>query len=138
LGKTDGYKYGTGGNWCSEFVSWCLRQAFEWDDVPAGSIGSDDLVEDFRAMGRAVPGADVCDGTYALVQGDYLQVDSGNHSVLFYSYLSGRNGSEVDPPSSPSGSTWIRRLEGNSGSVPRGVRIGDRQLNSIDNVGRTG
>jgi hypothetical protein len=140
LGKTDGYKYGTGRNWCSEFASWCIRQAFEWHDVPSGNIGSDDLVEYFRGKGRAVSGADVRNGSYTLTQGDYLQVNAGEHSELFYSYVSARNGSEVAAPSSPSGTTWIRCVGGNE-SVgqpgPTAVHMNDRQLSSVDNVGRT-
>jgi hypothetical protein len=138
LGKTDGYKYGTGRNWCSEFASWCIRKAFEWHDVPSGNIGSDDLVTYFTGRGRAVAGADVRNGTYTLTQGDYLQVAGGAHSELFYSYVDGENGAEIAPPSSPSGSTWIRCVGGNEGpSVPRAVRLNDRQLSSVENVGRT-
>lgn len=138
LGKTDGYKYGTGRNWCSEFASWCIRQAFEWHDVPSGNIGSDDLVAFFTAKARNVPGADVRNGTYVLTQGDYLQVAGGEHSELFYSYVDGENGAEIAPPSSSSGTTWIRCIGGNEGaSVPRAVRMNDRQLNTVDNVGRT-
>lgn len=138
LGKTDGYKYGTGSAWCSEFAAWCIRQAFEWHDVPWGSVDSDGLVAFFALKGRSVTGADVRNGTYTLTQGDYLQVGGRTHSELFYSYVDGENGAEVAPPSSPSGATWIRCIGGNEGpSVPRAVRMNDRQLSSIDNVGRT-
>lgn len=140
LGKTDGYKYGTGGQWCSEFAAWCLKKSVEWDDVPMGSIWSGDLVDYFRSKGRLESGTDVISGEYTLKEGDYLQLNGESHSGLFYHYISRRGGSRIDPPRSPTGSTWIRCIEGNvSGpdSDVGAVRVVDRQLSSIDNVGRT-
>lgn len=134
LGKTDGYKYGTGGLWCSEFAAWCLKKSEGWDDVPMGNIGSNDLVNYFRDKRRLVSGADVISGEHTLKEGDYLQLNGGTHSGLFYQYIDRRGGGRIDPPSSPTGNTWIRCIEGNVG---RAVRVVDRQLGNIDNVGRT-
>ena len=134
LGKTDGYKYGTGGLWCSEFAAWCLKKSVEWDDVPMGSIDSEDLVDYFRSKGRLESGTDVISGEYTLKEGDYLQLNGESHSGLFYHYINGRGGSRIDPPSPPTRSTWIRCIEGNA---TRAVRVVDRQLSTVDNVGRT-
>jgi len=134
LGKTDGYKYGTGRLWCSEFVSWCLRKSVYWSDVPSGNIGSDDLVDYFSRKSRLASGSDVRAGSYSLKEGDYLQLNGGTHSGIFYQYINRQGGTRIDPPSSPSENTWIRCIEGNTS---RAVRIIDRQLSTVDNAGKT-
>jgi len=138
LGKTDGYKYGIARSWCSEFAAWCLKKSVEWDDIPMEDIDSIMLVDYFRDKGRLVSGTDVISGEYTLKEGDYLQLNNESHSGLFYHYINGRGGSRIDPPRSPTGSTWIQCIEGNVGpSAPRAVRVVDRPLSTIDNVGRT-
>ncbi len=82
-------------------------------------------------------GSDVTNGTYTLNEGDYLQVDSRGHSALFYRYIDSQGGSGITPPDSPTGNTWIRCIEGNLGPErPKPVVINDRQLSTIDNVGK--
>ncbi len=140
LGKTDGYKYGTGRLWCSEFAAWCLKKSVEWDDVPIGNIDSNDLVDYFRAKRRLASETDVINGEYTLLEGDYLQLNGAEHSGLFYQYINRRGGSRIDPPASPNGNTWIRCVEGNVSRLDTGVgvvRVVDRQLRTIDNVGKT-
>lgn len=50
LGKTNGYKYGTGRLWCSEFASWCLWKEGFW--TPQGNIGTVEMKAWFNARGR--------------------------------------------------------------------------------------
>ena len=88
LGKTDGTKYGTTHDWCSEFASWCLRKAGWWDAPRpprvSGNIGSSDMEDYFEDKGRMYTKQQLIDGEYALTEGDYLRFD--NHSALFIKY----------------------------------------------------
>ena len=138
LGKTDGYKYGIARSWCSEFAAWCFKKSGGWDDIPMGDIDSNMLVDYFRDKRRLVPGTDVINGVYTLKEGDYLQLNGRTHSGLFYQYIDREGGSRIDPPDSPTRNTWTRCIEGNVGpSAPKAVRFVDRQLRSIDNLGKT-
>ena len=108
-----------------------------------GNIGSDDLVDYFRDNSRLVSGTDVINGVYTLKEGDYLQLNGETHSGLFYHYIDGIGGRRIDPPRSPTGNTRIRCIEGNvsteeiDGVEVGAVRVVDRQLRTIDNVGKT-
>lgn len=88
LGKTDGTKYGTTHDWCSEFASWCLRKAGWWDSPrPArlsDNIGSGDMQNYFDGKRRMYTQAQLTGGQYVLTEGDYLRFD--NHSALFVRY----------------------------------------------------
>ncbi len=131
LGKTDGYKYGTGGEWCSEFASWCLRKA-GWD-TPTGNIGSDDMIDFFDDKGRLYSRNDVRNKTYVPKAGDYVAMDwdgdgEGDHSLIFSHWKGG------SVPSTITNNTEFRTIEGNvSGGA---VRTRDRRVGDILNVGK--
>jgi hypothetical protein len=124
LGKSDGTKYGTGGAWCSEFTSWCLRKAL-WG-TPTGSIGSSTMENYFKNRGRRYTLGQILNKDYVLNCGDYLRVNNGTHSCLFIRY--------IDSSSNPTGSTRIRTVEGNYG---RTVKVVTRRLSSVNAVGNT-
>lgn len=88
LGKTDGTKYGTTHDWCSEFASWCLRKAGWWDAPKpprvTDNIGSRTMEDYFNSKGRKFTKQRLLDGDYSLTEGDYLRFN--NHSALFIRY----------------------------------------------------
>jgi hypothetical protein len=120
IGKTDHTKYGTGTVWCSEFASWCLRKAL-WD-TPVGDIGSGNMQDYFESIGRKYTKAQLLDGTYELVKGDYLKFP--NHSALFIEYL----GDPKDP------NTKMKTIDGN---VSATVGIRTHKISSLVSVGCT-
>lgn len=125
IGKSDGTKYGSTGAWCSEFASWCLRKAM-WEP-PVGNIGSQALEDYFSGLGRKYTHDQLIAGDYQLVAGDYIRFEwanGGQHSGIFIEY--------IDDPSSPSDSTTIRTIEGNSTST---VRVRTREFKDILSVG---
>lgn len=124
LGKTDGFKYGQGSAWCSEFASWCLRKAL-WD-TPTGSIGSQSMENYFNGLGRKYTGAQVLDKKYVLTPGDYLRMFDGGHSGLFVRY--------IDRSATPTAETRIKTIEGNTGKA---VRVRTRKLKDLTSVGNT-
>lgn len=127
LGKTDGRKYGTTSEWCSEFASWCLRKGL-WG-TPAGNIGSADMEDYFQDRGRKYSRAQILSKTYTLFEGDYLRFewdDGGHHSGLFLYY--------VDDASNPTEQTRIKTIEGNTGSR---VAVKTRTLHDVISVGNT-
>jgi len=121
-GKTDGFKYGQGTLWCSEFASWCLRKAL-WD-TPPGSIGSQDMEDYFNGLERMYTHDQIINSEYVLKTGDYLRPFNGNHSGLFVSY--------IDSATDPSDSTKIKTIEGNTGSR---VNVKTRTLGDLPSVG---
>ena len=123
LGKTDGYKYGSGDAWCSEFASWALwKEGFM---TPAGNIASGDLKAWFSAQDRLYTRAQVKSKTYVPKQGDYLSINDGGHSCLFLEW--------VDPTDTITDNTRFRTLDGNAGST---VKICNRTVGVIDAVGK--
>jgi hypothetical protein len=123
IGKTNGYKYGTGNLWCSEFASWALfREGFM---TPYGNIGTDEMKAWFSARGRLYTRTQVKNKTYVPKQGDYISINSGGHSVLFLDW--------VDPTTTITDSTRFRALEGNSSDT---VRVVTRSVSCIDRVGK--
>lgn len=121
IGKTDYKKYGTGTIWCSEFASWCLRKAL-WD-TPVGNIGSGHMQNYFERIGRKYTRAQLLDGTYKLIKGDYLKFP--DHSALFLEYLG-------DPRNS---NTKMKTIDGNSSSTV-GVRT-HHKIGDLVSVGCT-
>jgi hypothetical protein len=124
LGKSDGSKYGTGGAWCSEFASWCLRKAL-WG-TPTGSIGSSHMESYFKNLGRKYTKNQVLNKDYVLNCGDYLRMFDCTHSGLFIRY--------VDSSASPTIKTRIKTIEGNTSST---VNVKTRKLGDLDSVGNT-
>ena len=125
IGKTDGRKYGTGGKWCSEFASWCIKKAM-WN-TPHGSIDSQSMENYFRSIGRKQTHDDLLSRKYRLVQRDYLRfqwTSGGFHSGIFIEY--------IDDPAIPGEGTTIRTIEGNAGGK---VTITTRTYQNIFSVG---
>jgi len=123
IGKTNGYKYGTGNLWCSEFASWALWK--EGWPTPAGNIGTDNMKAWFAARGRLYTRAQVRNKTYVPKQGDYLSINNGGHSCLFLDWL--------DPTGTITDGTRFRTLDGNWSQT---VRIVERTVAEIDRVGK--
>ena len=123
IGKTDYTKYGTGTVWCSEFASWCLRKAL-WD-TPVGSFGSGAMEKFFADRGRKFTKAQVTNGEYKPVTGDYLRFP--NHSALFVKYL----GANPDPTDD---TTKMLTIDGNVSST---VGLRKRSVGSLISVGCT-
>lgn len=127
LGKADGTKYGSTGAWCSEFASWALRKAL-WE-TPPGNIGSQSMENYFDGIGRKFSIAEVLNGDYVLNPGDYVRfqwASGGQHSGIFMEY--------IDSSSSPTTSTRIRTIEGNTGST---VKVRTRDFGDVISVGNT-
>lgn len=127
LGKTDGRKYGTTGQWCSEFASWCLRKAL-WD-TPTGALDSQDLEDYFTDEERKYTQAQILSKTYTLYEGDYMRFqwsDGGHHSGLFMYY--------IDDANNPTAATRFRTIEGNTGLR---VAVKTRTLGDVLSVGNT-
>jgi len=124
LGKTDGYKYGTGNSWCSEFASWCLRRD-GWD-TPTGSIGTSDMRSFFSNLGRLYTQAQILNGTYIPASGDYFSLWDGGHSVILAYWVD-------DPSLGITESTRYVTIEGNCGQA---VRTVTRDVGDIDHVGK--
>ena len=127
LGKTDGRKYGTTSQWCSEFASWCLRKGL-WG-TPAGNIGSEDMEDYFADRGRKYTRGQILNKAYTLFEGDYLRFewsDGGHHSGLFLYY--------VDDANNPTEETRLRTIEGNTGAR---VAVKTRTLHDVISVGNT-
>ena len=125
IGKTDGSKYGSNGQWCSEFSSWCLQKAM-WD-TPAGNIGSQAMEDYFADLGRMYTHDQLIDEDYRLVAGDYIRFEwasGGHHSGIFIEY--------IDDPSSPTDGTTIRTIEGNASST---VKVTTRTFSNVLSVG---
>lgn len=122
LGKTNGYKYGDGSLWCSEFASWCI-----WKEglmTPAGSIGTENMKNWFGRLGRLYTRDQVKNKTYVPKPGDYLSINNGDHSCIFLKWL--------DSTGTISDSTRFRTLDGNWGQR---VTVVDRDVSQIDRVG---
>jgi len=124
LGKTDGDKYGTSSAWCSEFASWCLRRD-GWS-TPKGSISTKHMKNYFDNLNRLYTQSDLYNGKYTPAAGDYLSLNDGGHSAIFFDWVGGK-------PSKITSSSKFRTVEGNYGSA---VRIGTRYASSIDHVGK--
>lgn len=125
LGKTDGSKYGTNSDWCSEFASWCLRKAL-WD-TPTGSIGSSDMESYFNSIGRKKTKEQVLNKQYKLKEGDYIRLP--NHSILFIRYLNA--GDAINP-------TAGSRLVTIEGNTSRTVSVRDnKRIEQILSIGNT-
>lgn len=125
IGKTDGSKYGSLDEWCSEFASWCLRKAL-WD-TPGGNIGSQAMEDYFSGLGRMFTHDQLLDEDYRLVAGDYIRFEwanGGQHSGIFIEY--------IDDPLCPDDGTTIRTIEGNASST---VRVATRTFQNILSVG---
>ncbi len=123
IGKTDGYKYGTGNLWCSEFASWALwKEGFM---TPAGNIGTDDMKDWFSARGRLYTRTQVRNKTYVPKPGDYLSINSGGHSCLFLEW--------VDSTDTITNGTRFKTIDGNSSDT---VRVVTRTVGAIDRVGK--
>jgi len=122
LGKTDGFKYGTGNLWCSEFASWELYK--EGFMTPYGNIGTDNMKAWFEDRGRLYTRSQVTSKTYVPRQGDYLSINGGGHSCLFLEW--------VDSTDTITTSTRFRTLDGNWGQT---VTIVTRTVAEIDRVG---
>jgi len=124
IGKTNGYKYGTGRLFCSEFASWALHM--EGFMTPYGNIGTDNMKAWFSARGRLYTRSQVKAKTYVPKQGDYLSINGGGHSCLFLEW--------VDDPSDPiTDATRFKTLDGNSGQT---VKVVTRTVGVIDRVGK--
>ena len=123
LGKTNGYKYGTGRLWCSEFASWCLAKEGFW--TPQGNIGTDHMKDWFSARGRLYTRSQVTSETYVMRAGDYLSLWGGDHSALFVSW--------IDSTTNITTSTRFYTIEGNTGSH---VEVKIRDVGDIDRVGK--
>jgi len=127
LGKTDGTKYGSTGQWCSEFASWCLRK--EMWGTPTGNIGSQVMEDYFAGNGRMHTQAQLLNGDYVLSPGDYVRFEWSNgnhHSGIFRHY--------IDDASSPTLNTRIATIEGNTGST---VATRTRTFSNVLSVGNT-
>jgi len=124
LGKTDGYKYGTGELWCSEFASWCLRKN-GWD-TPTGSIGTSSMRNFFDNLGRLYTQSHILSGTYNPKMGDYLSLRDGGHSAIFVKWID-------DPNKGINKNSSLQTIEGNTGKA---VRIRIREVGDIDHVGK--
>lgn len=122
LGKTNGYKYGSGAEWCSEFASWCLWKEGFW--TPTGSIGTTDMKNWFSARGRLYTRTQVRNKSYNLRTGDYLSLWSGSHSALFVEW--------IDSTTTITNATRFRTIEGNTGDH---VDVRTRTVGDIDRVG---
>jgi hypothetical protein len=105
LGKTNGYKYGDGRLWCSEFASWCLWKEGFW--TPRGNIGTDDMEAWFSDRGRLYTRSQVTSETYVMRAGDYLSLWNGDHSAIFVSW--------IDDTTNITTATRFRTIEGNTG-----------------------
>ena len=127
LGKADGTKYGSLDAWCSEFASWALRKAL-WE-TPEGNIGSQAMEDYFAGIGRMFTIAEILNGDYVLNPGDYLRfqwASGGQHSGIFMEY--------IDDAGSPTTSTRIRTIEGNTNST---VAVRTRDFGDVISVGNT-
>ncbi len=122
LGKTNGYKYGDGSLWCSEFASWALWREGFW--TPQGNIGTDDMKDWFSARGRLYTPAQVRSKSYDLRTGDYLSLWGGDHSALFVEW--------IGDTTTITNATQFRTIEGNTGQH---VDIRTRIVGDIDRVG---
>lgn len=122
LGKTNGYKYGTGRLWCSEFASWCLWKEGFW--TPEGNIGTDDMKDWFSARGRLYTRSQVRNKSYNVRPGDYLSLWGGDHSAIFVEW--------IDSTSTITDNTRFRTIEGNTGQH---VDVRIRTVADIDRVG---
>lgn len=132
LGKTDGKKYGTISEWCSEFASWCLRKAGWWNaPKPSsllGNIGSKTMENYFKDIGRMFTKQQILDGEYTLTEGDYLRFD--NHSALFIRYED--DGRAVTDP--------LKRfisIDGNRGARVTLTSGDNREIKDLISVGST-
>jgi hypothetical protein len=130
LGKTDGKKYGTTHDWCSEFSSWCLRKAGWWDAPKpprlSGNIGSGDMERYFEGKDRKYTKDQLIAGDYRLTAGDYLRFN--NHSALFVRYQD--DGRAVTDP--------LKRFEsidGNWGAKVTLANGGSREIRDLISVG---
>lgn len=114
IGKTDKSKYDATDAWCSDFARWCLEKAF-WEDMPPGEIGTGDMEDYFKPLGRLYEKDQLLNGEYRLVAGDYIRFlfrdisDKAYHSGIFIEY--------IDDPSDPTEATTFRTIEGNYCSV---------------------
>jgi len=123
LGKTNGYKYGSGRLWCSEFASWCLWKEGFW--TPAGNIGTDDMKAWFSSRGRLYTRSQVTSESYVMRAGDYLSLWGGDHSALFVEW--------IDSTTNITNATRFRTIEGNTGQR---VAVRTRTVADIDRVGK--
>jgi len=123
LGKTNGYKYGTGNLWCSEFASWCLWKEGFW--TPEGNIGTVDMKDWFDDRGRLHTRSEVLSETYVMKEGDYLSLWDGGHSALFVKW--------IDDTTNITSSTRFKTIEGNTGQH---VDVRTRTVADIDAVGK--
>ena len=127
LGKTDGTKYDSTDEWCSEFASWCLRK--EMWGTPPGNIGSQKMEDYFDSIGRKYTQADLLNGNYKLSPGDYLRFEWSNgkhHSGIFRHY--------IDDADSPTLTTGLATIEGNTGAT---VATRTRTIGNVLSVGNT-
>jgi len=122
LGKTNGYKYGSGRLWCSEFASWCLWKEGYW--TPQGNIGTDDMEGWFSARGRLYTRSQVTSESYVMKPGDYLALWGGDHSAIFVEW--------IDDTTNITNSTRFRTIEGNTGQR---VAVQTRDVGDIHRVG---
>lgn len=132
LGKTDGKKYGTTKDWCSEFASWCLRKAGWWEaPVPTSlsdNIGSGDMENYFEEMNRSFTKQQILDGEYMLTEGDYLRFN--NHSALFIKY-------EDDGRTNTDPRKRFIAIDGNWGAKVTLSSGEDREIKDLVSVGST-
>ena len=124
LGKSNGYKYGTGSAWCSEFASWCLRRD-GWD-TPTGSFGTSDMRDFFDDLGRLYTQSQILNGTYVPQTGDYFSLWDGGHSVILAYWVDDISGGITT-------GTQFKTIEGNCGQA---VRTVTRTVADIDHVGK--
>lgn len=132
LGKTDGKKYGTTHQWCSEFASWCLRKAGWWEAPrPArlsDNIDSDDMQSFFERMGRKYTRDDIKAGRYTPIEGDYVKFP--DHSALFVRF-------EDDGCAVTDEQKRFVSIDGNNGSKVTLASGSGREIRDMVSVGST-
>jgi hypothetical protein len=157
IGRCHGKRYGPGREWCSEFVSWCLRNSKPFDGVPpdvhdnapTGSINSGDLLSHFGRSNRVKSGSDVRCRKYELKQGDYLQVyvkkgnKKVNHSCIFVGYCDEEGEPLKSKPTNLRGKVFILTIDGNTSlkgdrKGEKGVDFVVRTLDRVKKVGMCG
>lgn len=128
LGQTGAKKYVNADvYWCSEFASYMIRKSGL--STPTGSIATGDLRDWFQDNSRYHSRTSVENRTYTVLEGDYMSVNGGGHSVLFRGWV-------AETPSSQNfdDDSEFTTIEGNNGNA---VRTGTRKWGSVDWVGGT-
>lgn len=121
MGKTDDDKYYGDSVWCSEFARYCISALY--NDLPSGDMYTAKMKSYYRSKNRDHNLSEVYNKTYTLGAGDYMSINSGQHSVIFAEW--------VGNPTSFTSSTAFRTIEGNSAST---VRVCTRTLSQVDPI----